>query len=266
MATASQEVMYFDSHCHLDRIDLTGFNHSFSELLQNIRAEQVTRMVCISVNLESFDAMYDLIAPHKNIFCSAGVHPDYKEVMEPTVEALCALAESSKVVAIGETGLDYLKSNDGMDWQRQRFITHIEAGRACQLPIIIHTRNAKQDTLDILRHHKAHEVGGVLHCFTEDWAMAEQAIDLGFYISISGIVTFNQANSVREIARQIPADRLLIETDSPWLSPVPFRGKVNHPGRVRHVAEKLAELRGVSLEVLAKTTFDNANRLFNLSA
>ena len=256
--------MYFDSHCHLDRIDLAGFNHSFSDLLQNIQAEQVTRMVCISVNLESFDAMYNLIAPHENIFCSAGVHPDYKEVIEPTVKVLCALAEKNKVVAIGETGLDYIESRDNMDWQRDRFITHIEAGRECKLPLIIHTRNAKQDTLDILRKHKADEVGGVLHCFTEDWDMAEQAIDLGFYISISGIVTFNQANSVRDMARQIPEDKLLIETDSPWLSPVPFRGKVNHPGRVRHVAEKLADVRGVSLEELAKTTFENTNRLFNL--
>lgn len=256
--------MYFDSHCHLDRIDLAGFNHSFPDLLQNIQAGQVTRMVCISVNLESFDSMYELIAPYENIFCSAGVHPDYKEVIEPTVEILSALAEKDKVVAIGETGLDYIDSSDNMEWQRNRFITHIEAGRECKLPVIIHTRNAKQDTLDILRKHKANEVGGVLHCFTEDWEMAEQAIDLGFYISISGIVTFNQAESVREMARKIPQDKLLIETDSPWLSPVPFRGKINHPGRVSYVAEKLAEVRDVSLEELAKTTFDNTNRLFNL--
>lgn len=261
--------MYFDSHCHLDRIDLAGFNNNFSELLQNIQADQVTRMVCISVNLESFDTMYDLIAPYENIFCSAGVHPDYKDVAEPTVDGLCTLAEKDKVVAIGETGLDYMTSGDkivgdDMDWQRNRFITHIEAGRECKLPIIVHTRNAKQDTLALLRKHKADEIGGVLHCFTEDWAMAEQAVDLGFYISISGIVTFNQADAVREMARKIPDDMLLIETDSPWLSPVPFRGKINHPGRVRHVAEKLAEIRGVGLEDLAKTTFDNANRLFNL--
>ena len=256
--------MYFDSHCHLDRIDLAGFNDSFSDLLQVIQSEQVTRMICISVNLESFNAMHDLIAPHENIFCTAGVHPDYKEVTEPTVDVLCALAEKDKVVAIGETGLDYIESSDNMDWQRDRFVTHIEAGRECKLPLVVHTRNAKQDTLDLLRKHKADEVGGVLHCFTEDWDMAEQAIDLGFYISISGIVTFNQAKTVREMASRIPKDRLLIETDSPWLSPVPFRGKVNHPGRVRHVAEKLAEVRNIGLEELAKSTYDNANRLFNL--
>jgi TatD DNase family protein len=256
--------MYFDSHCHLDRIDLAGFNNSFSDLLNDIRAEQVTRMVCISVNLESFDSMYELISPHEDIYCSAGVHPDYKDVTEPTVDGLCSLVEKNKVVAIGETGLDYIGTERNMEWQRQRFITHIAAARESKLPLIIHTRNARQDTLDLLRLHKANEVGGVLHCFTEDWAMAEQAIDLGFYISISGIVTFKQAIAVQEMARQIPAEKLLIETDSPWLSPVPYRGKVNHPGRVRHVAEKLAELRGISLETLAKSTFENANRLFNL--
>jgi len=256
--------MFFDSHCHLDRIDLEGHNNSFSQLLENIRTEQVTRMVCISVNLESFSDMYTLIEPYDDIYCSAGVHPDYEKVREPTVEILCQMATNQKVVAIGETGLDYMEQSGDMDWQRQRFITHIEAAKQCKLPLIIHSRNAKQDTLDLLRDHGAEAIGGVLHCFTEDWEMAEQAIELGFYISISGIVTFNQAENVREVAVKIPADRLLIETDSPWLSPVPFRGKINHPGRVRYVAEKLAEIRGVSLEQLAETTYANANRLFGL--
>jgi TatD DNase family protein len=256
--------MYFDSHCHLDRIDLTDFNDSFPNLINDIKAEQVIRMICISVNLESFDSMYQLIEPYDYIYCSAGVHPDYKEVTEPTVDGLCILVEREKVVAVGETGLDYIKTGTNMGWQRKRFITHIEAARECKLPLIIHTRNARQDTLDLLRRYKAHEVGGVLHCFTEDWAMAEQAIDLGFYISISGIVTFKQATAVQEMAKKIPEDKLLIETESPWLSPVPFRGKVNHPGRVRHVAEKLAEIRNTSLEALAESTFKNANRLFNL--
>ena len=256
--------MFFDSHCHLDRIDLEGHNHSFSELLDTIRADLVTRMVCISVNLETFEQMYELIAPHDDIFCSAGVHPDYEKVEEPTVEKLCEMATRNKIVAIGETGLDYMNASDDMDWQRQRFITHIEAAKQCKLPLIIHSRNAKQDTLDILREHGAEAVGGVLHCFTEDWEMARQAIDLGFYISISGIVTFNQAENVRQMAIQIPDDRLLIETDSPWLSPVPFRGKTNHPGRVRFVAEKLSEIRETSLEQLAKSTYENANRLFGL--
>ena len=256
--------MYFDSHCHLDRIDLDEHNNSFAQLLENIRYEQVTRMVCIGVNLESFDEMYTKIEPHEDIYCSAGVHPDYEKVKEPTVEGLCQMAEHKKVVAIGETGLDYMNSKGDMEWQRTRFSIHIEAAKQCKLPLIIHSRNAKQDTLAILREQSAEAVGGVLHCFTEDWDMAKQAIELGFYISISGIVTFHQAENVREMAKMIPADRLLIETDSPWLSPVPFRGKTNHPGRVRYVAEKLAEIRGESLNNLAQTTYENANRLFKL--
>ena len=256
--------MFFDSHCHLDRIDLDDHSDSFTRLLENIRAEQVTRMVCIGVNLESFDEMYAKVEPYDYIYCSAGVHPGYEQVEEPTVEGLCRMAENKKVVAIGETGLEYMHSSAGMQWQRTRFSIHIEAAKQCQLPLIIHSRNARQDTLGMLREQSAESVGGVLHCFTGDWDMARQAIELGFYISISGIVTFHQANNVREMAKMIPADRLLIETDSPWLSPVPFRGKTNHPGRVRYVAEKLAEIRGESLELLARATYENANRLFNL--
>ena len=256
--------MYFDSHCHLDRIDLADHSNSFAQLLENIRLQQVTRMICIAVNLESFDDMYAKIEPYEHIYCSAGVHPDYQHVKEPTVDNLCAMARNEKVVAIGETGLDYMSSKDQIDWQRTRFSIHIEAAKRCELPLIIHSRNAKQDTLAILREQNADAIGGVLHCFTEDWDMAKQAIELGFYISISGIVTFHQADNVRAMAKMIPADRLLIETDAPWLSPVPFRGKINHPGRVRYVAEKLAEIRGDNLQYLAKTTYENANRLFNL--
>ena len=257
--------MYFDSHCHLDRIDLDGFNNDFDTLLQTISDGGVTRLVCIGVDLDSFASMQQLIQPYEQVFCSAGVHPDYAETTEPSVERLCELAEGSKVVAIGETGLDYFHQSGDLDWQRKRFVTHIEAARSCRLPLIVHTRNARQDTLDLLRRHKAAEVGGVLHCFTEDWEMARAAIDLGFYISISGIVTFTQAQNVRDMAQQIPLERLLIETDSPWLSPAPYRGKVNHPGRVGLVAEKLAEIRGETLETLASVTYQNANRLFGLS-
>ena len=256
--------MFFDSHCHLDRIDLDDFEQDFDALLTEIASQQVTRMVCISVTLESFDGMVERIAGHDHIYCTAGVHPDYEKVEEPTLEKLCQLASHDKVVAIGETGLDYLHQSGDLDWQRQRFVTHIEAARACKLPLVVHTRNAREDTLQLLRQHHADEVGGVLHCFTEDWEMARAAIELGFYISISGIVTFHQADNVREMARQIPLDRLLIETDSPWLSPAPFRGKTNHPGRVALVAEKLAEIRGESLQTLAAATYDNANRLFRL--
>jgi TatD DNase family protein len=208
--------------------------------------------------------MHQRIANYDHVFCTAGVHPDYEDALEPSVEKLCELAERDKVVAIGETGLDYFHQSGELDWQRDRFVTHIEAARECGLPLVIHTRDAKEDTLQLLRKHQAREVGGVLHCFTEDWEMARAAIDLDFYISISGIVTFNQAQNVRDMAQQIPLERLLIETDAPWLSPAPFRGKPNHPGRVRLVAEKLAEIRGESVETLAGATYQNANKLFGI--
>lgn len=257
--------MFFDSHCHLDRIDLDEFDDDFEQLLEAAAQADVTRMMCIGVDLDSFDSMHARIRDYPQIFCSAGVHPDYRDVDEPDIDTLCALAQRDKVVAIGETGLDYFHQTGDLDWQRQRFVTHIEAARQCDLPLIVHTRNAREDTLELLRRHGAHAVGGVLHCFTEDWEMARSAIDLGFYISISGIVTFQQAQNVRDMAQQIPLQHLLIETDAPWLSPAPFRGKTNHPGRVRLVAEKLAEIRGESLETLASATYDNANRLFRLA-
>lgn len=257
--------MYFDSHCHLDRIDLDGFDNDFNQLLKTIEQDDVTRMLCIGVNLESFDTMHQRISAYKHIFCTAGVHPDYEKVQEPSVEELCKLAEHDKVVAIGETGLDYFHQSGDLDWQRNRFVIHIEAARECGLPLVIHTRDAREDTLSLLRQHRAQEVGGVLHCFTEDWNMARAAIELGFYISISGIVTFHQAQNVRDMAQQIPLERLLIETDAPWLSPAPHRGKINHPGRVKLVAEKLAEIRDESLETIATTTFQNANTLFGLN-
>jgi len=257
--------VFFDSHCHLDRIDLSDFEDDFEQLLSAIESEGVSRMVCIGVTLESFDSMYQRIASCQQVFCTAGVHPDYEDVIEPGIDQLCKLAELDKVVAIGETGLDYFHQSGDLDWQRERFVTHIQAARECGLPLVIHTRDARADTLDLLRRHDAQKVGGVLHCFTEDWEMARAAIELGFYISISGIVTFHQAQNVRDMAQQIPLERLLIETDAPWLSPAPFRGKPNHPGRVKLVAEKLAEIRGESLDTIASATFANANRLFGLS-
>jgi len=254
--------VYFDSHCHLDRIDLADHGGDFSRLLQTIEAGGVERMVCIGVTLESFEDMYRRIADLPQVYCTAGVHPDYEDIEEPSVERLCELAVRDKVVAIGETGLDYFHQSGDLEWQRQRFVTHVLAARECGLPLVIHTRDAQEDTLDILRRHRADEVGGVLHCFTESWEMARAAIELGFYISISGIVTFAQAQNVRDMARQIPLERLLIETDSPWLSPAPYRGKPNHPGRVGLVAEKLAEIRGESLDEIAAATCRNACRLF----
>ncbi len=256
--------MFFDSHCHLDRIDLGDHNNSFAQLLKTIEADNVTRMLCIGINLESFDDMYECIQAYPDIFCSVGVHPGYENVSEPTVEQICAFATKSKVVAIGETGLDYMHASNNMEWQRERFTVHIEAARQSGLPLIIHTRNAQQDTLEILQKHNADRVGGVMHCFTEDWKMAQQLIEMNFYISISGIVTFGQGENVRQMAKKIPRDRLLIETDAPWLSPMPFRGKPNHPGRVCYVAERLAEIRNESLQEVATYTFENANRLFRL--
>ena len=254
--------MFFDSHCHLDRIALDEHGGDFDRLLATISEAGVTCMICIGVTLESFDAMHARIAGLEQVYCTAGVHPDYEDVDEPSVERLCELATLDKVVAIGETGLDYYHQQGAPDWQRRRFVTHIEAARACGLPLVIHTRDAREDTLELLRRHRAQEVGGVLHCFTESWEMAREAIELGFYISISGIVTFHQAQNVRDMARRIPLDRLLIETDSPWLSPAPYRGKPNHPGRVALVAEKLAEIRDESLDTIAQSTYRNACRLF----
>lgn len=256
--------MFFDSHCHLDRIDLAEFNNDLNQLMSASAEQKVEEMVCISVNLESFDAMYEKIRPLQGVYATVGVHPDYEEVHEPDVEELVTLAARDKIVAIGETGLDYFHT-EGPEWQRQRFRTHIDAALACDKPLVIHTRQAQADTLGILREHQAEKVGGVLHCFTEDWDMARKAIDMNFYISISGIVTFKQASNVREMAAHIPDDRLLIETDAPWLAPVPFRGKTNYPGHVRLVAEKLADIRGTDLETLAATTTANARRLFRLN-
>ncbi len=255
---------FFDSHCHLDRIDLADHADDFEQLLRVIEGEGVRRMVCIGVTLESFDDMYRRIETCEQVYCTAGVHPDYEDVAVPGIEQVCQLATREKVVAIGETGLDYFHMSGDLDWQRRRFVTHIEAARECRLPLVVHTRDAREDTLELLRRHRADEVGGVLHCFTEDWEMAKAAIELDFYISISGIVTFNQAQNVRDMAAQIPLERLLIETDSPWLSPAPYRGKPNHPGRVRLVAEKLAEIRAETVEEIAAATYANANRLFGL--
>ncbi len=258
--------MLFDSHCHLDRIDLGDFNHDFDSLMATIADADVGRMVCIGVDLESFEAMYQRVYTLPNVFCSVGVHPGYPESRKPTVGELCDLAARDKIVAIGETGLDYFHQSGDLSWQRERFITHIEAARTCGLPLIIHTREAREDTIKLLAEHGAAEVGGVMHCFTESWEMAQQAIELGFYISISGIVTFKQASNVQEMASKIPLERLLIETDSPWLSPVPFRGKQNHPGRVGLVAQKLSEIRQESVAQIVEATWQNASRLFNLPA
>ncbi len=253
--------MLVDSHCHLDLLEREQM--PIDEVVEEASAAGVDHMLCVSVSIERFGPMMRLIEPHAQISASVGVHPDGTDVHEPNEDELVALAGMDRVVAIGETGLDYYRVEGDTGWQRERFRRHIRAARACGKPLIVHTRQAKADTLRLLREEGAAEAGGVLHCFTEDWDMARQAMDLGFYISFSGIVTFRNATDLKDVARRMPADRLLVETDSPYLAPVPRRGKINRPAWVRHVAGHLAELRGESLESVAAVTTENFYTLFS---
>lgn len=253
--------MFVDSHCHLDFPDLA---ENVPEILQNMRNNQVTHALVVNVSMDRWSALIDLVNRHDELFASVGVHPDYEDTYEPSVEELVTLGQSSdKIVAIGETGLDYFRQSEPLEWQRERFRTHIRASKASGLPLIIHTRAASEDTLRIMREENADEAGGVMHCFTESWDVAKAAMDLGFYISFSGIVTFKNAVELQQVARQIPLDRLLIETDSPFLAPVPYRGKTNDPSKVIHVAEKIADLRGLPVADIARHSTDNFFNLFN---
>lgn len=254
--------MYIDSHCHLDRIDLSPFNNDFGEFVRETEKQQIRHMLCIAIDLPAYPAMRELVAPYPNISLSVGVHPNTDHGEEATIEQLLALANDGKVVAIGETGLDYFHSKGDLEWQRQRFRTHIQVAKTTSKPLIIHTREAKHEALDILRQESADEVGGIIHCFTEDWEFAKVAMDLNFYISFSGIVTFKNALAIKDAARKVPADRFLIETDSPYLAPSPYRGKPNYPLYVRYVAEHIAELRGVSVHEVAEQSSENFYRLF----
>ena len=256
--------MLIDSHCHLDKVNLKPFDNDVNKMLAQARAVGVTQFLCVCIDMEHFADVHDLAVAHDDIHCSVGLHPTHQEGEEPTYERLLALAKKPKVVAIGETGLDYFhfKKDDDMAWQQQRFRTHIRAAIATKKPLIIHMRDAKEDTLKILAEENAQQVGGVMHCFAEDWETAQQAIALGFYISFSGIVTFNSAKTLQDVARQVPAERILIETDSPWLAPMPHRGKPNQPAYVAHVAEKVATLREVDVETIKQITNDNYQRLF----
>jgi TatD DNase family protein len=258
--------MYIDSHCHLDFPELAA---QLPERLAKMTEHKVSHALCISVTLEDFPRVISTANSDHRLYASCGVHPDYlpAEHEEPTVERLIQLTQANpKVVAIGETGLDYFRitgdpQSNNMDWQRQRFCVHIEAGKRLQLPLIIHTRNASEDTLRIMREQGAS--AGVMHCFTEDWDVASRALDLGFYISMSGIVSFKNAKIVHEVAKKIPLDRLLSETDSPYLAPVPHRGKLNEPAFVSHVAYAVAQLRGVAAEEIGEATTNNFFNLFN---
>jgi TatD DNase family protein len=248
-----------DSHCHINFPDLAG---DVEGVLARAARQQVDYMLCVSVNLEDFPQVRALAEQHSQVYASVGVHPNETGGREPAADELVALARDRLIVAIGETGLDYFRSAGDLQWQRDRFARHIAAARRAGKPLIIHTREARADTLAVMRAEGAGEAGGVMHCFTESWDMACAALDMGFYISFSGIVTFRNAQELREVARRVPADRLLVETDAPYLAPVPHRGKTNEPAHVRHVAECVAGLRGVAVEELAQQTTENFFELF----
>lgn len=251
-----------DSHCHLDRLDFDKLGGDLTAALARAREQGVTHLLCVCIDMGNYADVLRIADEHPQIYASVGVHPNERDTRDPGVEELIELAAAARVVAIGETGLDYFHGQGELDWQRERFRRHIRAARGCGKPLIVHTRDAREDTLRILREERADEVGGVMHCFTEDWAMAEQAMALGFYISFSGIVTFRNAEQLRDVARRMPLERMLVETDSPYLAPVPHRGKTNQPAYVRHVAEHIAELRGDPLERIAAATTENFFRLF----
>lgn len=254
--------MLVDSHCHLDFPELAG---NLPAVLEIMRENNVGVALCVSVTLEDFPKVLALAEQHENLYASVGVHPDYPDLREPTVAELVELAGHPKVVAIGETGLDYYRLTGDLEWQRERFRVHIRAARQSGKPLIIHTRSASTDTLRLMQEERAGEAGGVMHCFTETWEVAQGALAMGFHISFSGIVTFKNARDLKEVARQVPLDRLLVETDSPYLAPVPYRGKTNQPGWVKHVAEEVARLQNRSFAELELATTANFFKLFNIN-
>ena len=253
--------MFVDSHCHLSFPELA---RDLPGVLQRMRANQVVAALNVCTTLAEFPAVLAVAQQHSHIVASVGVHPDYQDIEEPTINRLVALADHPKVVAIGETGLDYFRLQEPLEWQRDRFRTHIRAARQCGKPLIIHTRASSEDTIRVMQEEGAQDAGGVMHCFTESLAVAEAALALGFYISFSGIVTFKNARELQEVARAVPLDRLLIETDSPYLAPVPYRGKTNEPGFVPKVAEKVAELKNLSAEEVATRSTENFYNLFKI--
>lgn len=257
--------MFIDSHCHINFPELS---ERLPAILEKMKQNQVTHALCVSVTLSDFPQVLSLAETHPNIYASVGVHPDYEDTPEPDVDQLVQLAVHPRIVAIGETGLDYYRLTGDLEWQRQRFRTHIRASRASGKPLIIHTRSASEDTLRIMREEKAGTgdggVAGVMHCFTESLAVAVASMEMGFYISFSGIVTFKNAKELQAVAREVPLERMLIETDSPYLAPVPMRGKTNEPGFVRHVGEFLADLKGVPVHTLAEVTSQNFRTLFRV--
>jgi len=254
--------MLVDSHCHLDFPELAD---NLPAILETMSSNNVEAALCVSVTLEDFPKVLALAENHRNLYASVGVHPDYPDLREPTVSELVALAAHPKVVAIGETGLDYYRLTGDLEWQRERFRNHIRAARACGKPLIIHTRSAAEDTLRLMQEEGAEQAGGVMHCFTESWPVAESALAMGFHISFSGIVTFKNAKDLKEVARRVPLDRLLVETDSPYLAPVPYRGRTNQPGWVKHVAEEIARLQDRTYADIAARTTENFYKLFKIN-
>ena len=250
-----------DSHCHIDRVDLDTFGGSIESMLTHAGELSVNKFLCVCIDLEHFDQVHNLALEYPNIFSSVGVHPTETNCKDPSIEELLVYAKSDRVIAIGETGLDYFHvKKEEADWQRDRFRRHIKASNESGKPMIIHMRDAKEDTIRIMTEEKAE--AGVMHCYSEDWETAQAALDLGFYISFSGILTFNSAQSLREVAMKVPAERLLVETDSPYLTPSPFRGRPNSPAYTYYVVEKLAEIRNTSIDEMATTTTNNFNQLF----
>ncbi|MGK0499308.1 MAG: TatD DNase family protein [Oceanicoccus sp.] len=254
--------MYVDSHCHLDRLDLTPYNGDLALAIAAAKARGVERMLCIGIDMQNAAAVVDIANRFEGVSASVGVHPMDVGDELADMSVLKPLAQQAAVVAIGETGLDYYYTKDSAELQRESFAQHLKLSSELAKPVIVHTRDAREDTLAVIREHGDSSVGGVLHCFTESWEMAEQAIDLNYYISFSGIVTFKNAAELREVAKQVPLERLLIETDSPYLAPMPYRGKKNEPKYVVEVAHCIAELRGVSVEEIAEITSNNYDKLF----
>jgi len=255
--------MLVDSHCHLDRLDLTPFDGKLEGALENAQEHGVSHFLCVCIDLEHLDDVLTPAQQHKNIYASVGVHPNESEGHDPSSDELIKLAEHEKIIAIGETGLDYFHSEGDLEWQRDRFRSHITAAKQCNKPLIIHMREATEDTLRVMKEEDAGEVGGVMHCFVEDWDTAKRALDLNFHISFSGIVTFKSASDLKNVAKKLPIESMLIETDSPYLAPVPYRGKSNQPAYVKHVAAHVAELRNVHTEEIAEITAENFFNLFD---
>lgn len=252
--------MFIDSHCHLN---FPGLKESIDTILTDMAANNVSHALCVSVDMPGALEVTELADKYENLYASVGIHPDYELGDKPTQEDIVRLAQHSKVIAIGETGLDYYRlTGNNLEWQRERFRTHIRAAIECGKPLIIHTRSAAEDTLRIMQEERADAIGGVMHCFTETLGVAKVAIDLGFYISFSGIVTFKNATTVKDVVRQVPLDRILIETDAPYLAPVPYRGKTNQPSYVKYVAEEIARLRNMDVEAIGNATSANFRRLF----